>query len=72
MTLIIKPVKLNKSVYVRVPNDLADMIGLTQTDHFTLKLQDVNGEFRLVYTIQKPEPDQTERRLARSIMSGSH
>lgn len=68
MTLVIKPVKLNKSVYVRVPNDLADMIGLTQTDHFSLKLQDVDGEFRLVYTIQKSEPDQTERRIARSII----
>jgi antitoxin component of MazEF toxin-antitoxin module len=69
MTLVIKPVKLNKSVYVRVPNDLADMIGLTQTDHFSLKLQDVDGEFRLIYTIQKSEPDQTERRIARSIIT---
>jgi len=69
MTLVIKPVKLNKSVYVRVPNDLADMIGLTQTDHFSLKLQDVDGEFRLIYTIQKSESDQTERRIARSIIT---
>jgi len=69
MTLVIKPVKLNKSVYVRVPNDLADMIGLTQTDHFSLKLQDVDGEFRLIYTIQKSEPDQAERRIARSIIT---
>ena len=68
MTLVIKPVRLNKSVYVRVPNDLADMIGLTQTDQFSLKLQDVDGEFRLVYTIQKSEPDQAERRIARSII----
>lgn len=68
MTLVIKPVKLNKSVYVRIPNDLADMIGLTETDYFSLKLQDANGEFRLIYTIQKSEPDQTERRIARSII----
>jgi len=55
-TLVIKPVRLNKSVYVRVPSDLADMIGFGKKEEFNLTLQENDREYRLVYTIPKHEP----------------
>ncbi len=53
MPLVIKPVKLNKSIYVRVPNDIADLIGLQARDALTLTYQDLQGEVRLTYTVHK-------------------
>ncbi len=58
MTLVIKPVQLNKSVYIRVPSDLVDMIGLWKKDEFNLTLQETDREYRLVYTVLKHEADQ--------------
>ena len=58
MTLVVKPVQLNKSVYIRVPNDLADMIGLWKKDQLSLALQETDREYRLVYTMIKHEPEQ--------------
>ncbi|MGO9643591.1 MAG: hypothetical protein ACLPY5_02455 [Candidatus Bathyarchaeia archaeon] len=46
---------LNKSVYIRVPNDLVDMIGLWKKDEFNLTLQETDREYRLIYTIPKHE-----------------
>ena len=54
MTLIVKPVRLNKSIYVRVPNDLADLIGLDKQDAVSLTFEDAEGEFRLIYAVRKP------------------
>jgi len=48
-------VLLNKSVYIRVPNDLVDMIGLWKKDEFNLTLQETDREYRLIYTIPKHE-----------------
>ena len=53
MTLVIKPVQLNKSVYVRVPNDLADLIGLSKSDELNLNFQETDKDFRLVYSVRK-------------------
>ena len=61
MTLVIKPVQLNKSVYIRVPNDLVDMIGLWKKDEFNLTFQETDREYRLVYTVLKHEPVQDQK-----------
>ena len=53
MTLKIRPVKLNKSIYVRVPNDIADLIGVDGQTDVTLRLQDAREEFFLIYAVRK-------------------
>lgn len=56
LPLKIKPVKLNRSIYVRVPNDIADLIGIDREADIALRVQDSNGEFLLIYSIRKPVP----------------
>jgi hypothetical protein len=53
MALKIRPVRLNKSIYVRVPNDIADLIGIDGEADVTLRLQDSADEFLLTYAIRK-------------------
>jgi hypothetical protein len=54
LTLKIRPVRLNKSIYVRVPNDIADLIGIDGQADVTLRLQDDGDECFLIYAIRKP------------------
>jgi hypothetical protein len=61
MTLVIKPVQLNKSLYIRVPSDLVDMIGLWKKDEFNLTFQETDREYRLVYTVLKHEQVQDQK-----------
>jgi len=56
MALKIKPVRLNRSIYVRVPNDIADLIGLDGEADITLRFQNVGEEFFLIYSIRKKGP----------------
>ena len=53
MALKIRPVRLNKSIYVRIPNDIADLIGIDGQADVTLRLQDAGDEFFLIYAIRK-------------------
>jgi hypothetical protein len=53
MALVIRPVRLNKTIYVRIPNDIADLIGLQARDAMTLTYEDLQKEVRLTYTVQK-------------------
>lgn len=70
----IRPVKLNKSIYVRVPNDIADLIGVDGQTDVTLRLQDAGEEFFLIYSVRKamqPMPNQlavayAEQRVAKA------
>jgi hypothetical protein len=54
LALKIRPVRLNKSIYVRVPNDIADLIGVDGQTDVTLRLQDAAEEFFLIYSVPKP------------------
>ncbi|MGP8069271.1 MAG: hypothetical protein ACLP5V_05230 [Candidatus Bathyarchaeia archaeon] len=54
MALKIRPVRLNKSIYVRVPNDIADLIGIDGEAEITLRFQDADEQFFLIYSIRKP------------------
>jgi len=53
MTLSIRPVRLNKSVYFRVPNDIADLIGLEDDSQVTLTLEERNDRHLLMYCVLK-------------------
>jgi len=58
MTLRIKPVKLNKSIYFRVPNDIADLLGIDQMTEVTLTLEHSSDNSLLIYSIRKsPQED---------------
>lgn len=46
--------RLNKSIYVRVPNDIADLIGIDGEADVTLRLQNTGEEFFLIYAVRKP------------------
>jgi hypothetical protein len=53
MTLKIKPVMLNKSVYVRVPNDIADLVGIDKDAELELTLETGGNEVSLVYSVKR-------------------
>ena len=69
MPLVIKPVRLNKSIYIRVPKDLADLIGLSKIDEFNLSFQGTDQEFRLIYSKKKPTASKTDQRIARPMIT---
>jgi hypothetical protein len=56
MTLKIKPVQLNKSIYVRVPNDIADLVGIDKDAEFALTLETAGDEVALVYSVKRSKP----------------
>jgi hypothetical protein len=53
MPLLIRPVKMNKSIYVRVPNDIAHIIGLDNQVEVSFSFEDVGSELRLIYSLSK-------------------
>jgi len=69
VTLVIKTVRLNKSVYLRIPNDIADLMGLTKTDQFTLQFQDFEDEVKLIYSLPKSITNQTVQKTNKPILS---
>ena len=57
MTLKIQPVMLGRSIYLRVPNDIADLIGVNPDANFTMKLVEHEEEFLLIYSVTKDPRD---------------
>ena len=55
LTLSIRPVKLNKSVYFRVPSDIVDLIGLENDSQVTLTIDEKNDRHLLIYSILKKQ-----------------
>lgn len=53
MPLLIRPVKMNKSIYVRVPNDIAHIIGLDNRVEVSFSFEDIGNELRLIYSLNK-------------------
>jgi len=53
MPLLIRPVKMNKSIYVRVPNDIAHIIGLDNQVEVSFSFEDFGDELRLIYSLDK-------------------
>jgi hypothetical protein len=56
MTLLIRPVKMNKSIYVRVPNDIAHIIGLDNRVEVSFSFEDKGNELHLIYSLDKSQP----------------
>ncbi len=65
MTLKIRPVKLKQSVYIRVPNDIADLIGIDSDTEVTLNLEEQEERFLLIYSVKKPQISKTYRQVHR-------
>jgi antitoxin component of MazEF toxin-antitoxin module len=55
LPLRINPIKVKQSVYFRVPNDIADMIGVDKESDVTLTLEETHDEHLLVYRVKKAE-----------------
>lgn len=53
MPLLIRPVKMNKSIYVRVPNDIAHIIGLDNQVEVSFSFEDTGKELHLIYLLIK-------------------
>jgi len=53
MTLKIKPVMLNKSIYVRIPNDIVDLIGIDKDAELELTLETSGNDVSLVYSVKR-------------------
>ena len=53
MTLLIRPVKMNKSIYVRVPNDIAHIIGMDNQVEVSFSFEDTGNELHLIYSLNK-------------------
>lgn len=53
MTLRIRPVKLKQSIYLRVPSDIANLIGMDSEAEVTLTIEEQNHQFLLVYSVRK-------------------
>ncbi len=69
MALLIRPVKMNKSIYVRVPNDIAHIIGLDNQNEVSFGFEDVGGEFRLIYSLTKPSTNTQDQQLNPAIIN---
>ncbi len=61
MVLKIKPVRLGQSVYFRVPNDIADLIGISLDADVTLSLREQDDKFLLAYSVVKAQPEKMIR-----------
>ncbi len=55
MPLLIRPVKMNKSIYVRVPNDIAHIIGLDNQVEVSFSFEDTGNELHLIYSLNKSQ-----------------
>jgi hypothetical protein len=59
--LLIRPVKMNKSIYVRVPHGIAHIIGLDTQVEVSFSFEDIGNELRLIYSLNKSKPESTTR-----------
>jgi len=77
LPLRIKPVRLKQSIYLRIPNDIADLIEVDPDDEITMRIDEQDGQFLLIYSVKKSHSkpaglsasSQRPRRLKSSIRS---
>ena len=53
MPLRIRPVKLKQSIYLRVPNDIADLIEIDPEAEITMHFDEQDEHYLLVYAVKK-------------------
>ncbi|MGA8905896.1 MAG: hypothetical protein WB661_12920 [Candidatus Bathyarchaeia archaeon] len=61
MALKIRPVRLKQTVYLRIPNDIADLIGIQPNAELTLNLKELQDTFLLTYSVAKSEQREPRR-----------
>jgi hypothetical protein len=59
LTLSIRPIRLKKSVYFRVPSDIVDLIGLEDNSQVALTLEEKDDRNLLIYSVVKEKPSRT-------------
>jgi len=60
MALVVKPVNINKSTYLRVPRDVEELLALMTPRVCTVDVTIDEKGCNLVYSFAKPIPDLTE------------
>jgi hypothetical protein len=60
LALKIKPVRLGQSVYFRVQNDIADLVGIDSNAEVTLKIEERDDKFLLKYNVTKSSLSQLQ------------
>ena len=63
LTLSIRPIRLKRSVYFRVPNDIVDLINLEDDSQVTLTLEEKGDRHLLVYSVLKARPSESDPQL---------
>ena len=63
LTLSIRPIRLKRSVYFRVPNDIVDLINLEDESQVTLTLEEKGDRHLLVYSVLKAKPTENDPQL---------
>lgn len=67
MTLSIRPVRLKKSIYFRVPNDIVDLISLEDNSQVTLTLEEKGDRHLLIYSVLKVLPLEDDQPESHSL-----
>jgi len=60
MALVVKPVSINKSTYLRVPKEMEELLALMTPRVCTVDVRIDEKGCNLVYSFAKPIPDLTE------------
>jgi hypothetical protein len=58
--MVVKPVSINKSTYLRVPKDVEELLALSTSQVCTVDLKIDEKGCRLVYSFARAVPDMTE------------
>jgi hypothetical protein len=61
VVLKIRPVRLKQTVYLRIPNDIADLIGIQPNAELTLNLKEQQDAFLLTYSVAKSDQRESRR-----------
>ncbi len=61
MALVVKPVSINRSTYLRVPREMEELITLMTPRVCTVDVNIDEKGCELVYSFAKPIPDLTEK-----------
>jgi hypothetical protein len=56
---MIKPVKLKQSIYLRIPSDIADLIEIDPEAEITMRIDEQDERYLLVYAVKKSHPQKS-------------
>jgi len=53
MPLKIRPVRMKRSIYLRVPSDIADLVEIDSDTEISLRIEEKDDRFLLIYSVEK-------------------